>query len=60
MTVLGRSLPIARRAQSGQHLQRDNRCLGFPLHRGSVGDGILTCHWHHARFDLAAAELDLG
>ncbi len=32
----------------------DNRCphMGFPLHRGSVGDGILTCHWHHARFDL--------
>jgi nitrite reductase/ring-hydroxylating ferredoxin subunit len=33
----------------------DNRCphMGFPLHRGSVRDGILTCHWHHARFDLA-------
>ena len=33
----------------------DNRCphMGFPLHRGTVGDGILTCHWHHARFDLA-------
>ncbi|MDQ3942619.1 MAG: Rieske (2Fe-2S) protein [Actinomycetota bacterium] len=31
-----------------------NRCphMGFPLHRGSVRDGILTCHWHHARFDL--------
>jgi hypothetical protein len=26
--------------------------MGFPLHRGSVADGILTCHWHHARFDL--------
>ena len=32
----------------------DNRCphMGFPLDRGSVADGILTCHWHHARFDL--------
>lgn len=32
----------------------DNRCphMGFPLHRGTVKDGILTCHWHHARFDL--------
>lgn len=32
----------------------DNRCphMGFPLDRGSVKDGILTCHWHHARFDL--------
>jgi nitrite reductase/ring-hydroxylating ferredoxin subunit len=34
----------------------DNRCphLGFPLHRGTVHDGILTCPWHHARFDLAS------
>jgi nitrite reductase/ring-hydroxylating ferredoxin subunit len=34
----------------------ENRCphMGFPLHRGSVKDGILTCHWHHARFDLAS------
>src|SRR5918911_346374 len=33
----------------------DNRCphMGFPLHRGTVRDGILTCHWHHARFDVA-------
>jgi nitrite reductase/ring-hydroxylating ferredoxin subunit len=32
----------------------DNRCphMGFPLHRGTICDGILTCHWHHARFDL--------
>ena len=26
----------------------------FPLDRGSVKDGILTCHWHHARFDLSS------
>ena len=26
--------------------------MGFPLHRGSVENGLLTCHWHHARFDL--------
>lgn len=34
----------------------DNRCphMGFPLDKGSVEDGILTCHWHHARFDLAS------
>jgi len=32
----------------------DNRCphMGFPLHLGSLCDGILTCHWHHARFAL--------
>lgn len=34
----------------------DNRCphMGFPLDQGTVQDGILTCHWHHARFDLAS------
>ena len=33
----------------------DNRCphMGFPLDKGSVQDGILTCYWHYARFDLA-------
>ena len=32
----------------------DNRCphMGFPLSQGTVEDGILTCHWHHARFEL--------
>jgi nitrite reductase/ring-hydroxylating ferredoxin subunit len=34
----------------------DNRCphMGFPLDRGTVNDCILTCHWHHARFDLSS------
>ena len=38
----------------GEIYALDNRCphMGFPLDRGSVQDGILTCHWHHARFDL--------
>jgi nitrite reductase/ring-hydroxylating ferredoxin subunit len=41
-------------ADDGEVYAVDNRCphMGFPLHRGSVSDGILTCHWHHARFDL--------
>jgi nitrite reductase/ring-hydroxylating ferredoxin subunit len=41
-------------ADGGEIYAVDNRCphMGFPLHRGSVSDGILTCHWHHARFDL--------
>ena len=32
----------------------DNACphMGFPLQRGTVKDCVLTCHWHHARFDL--------
>ncbi len=40
----------------GDHIYAvDNRCphMGFPLNQGSLKDGILTCHWHHARFDLA-------
>ena len=42
-------------AHQGNIYAVDNRCphMGFPLDRGSVHDGILTCHWHHARFDLA-------
>ncbi|WP_049972084.1 Rieske (2Fe-2S) protein [Haladaptatus cibarius] len=36
----------------------DNRCphMGFPLTEGSVEDGILTCHWHHARFELSCGD----
>lgn len=43
-------------SQGDQIYAIDNRCphMGFPLHRGTVKDGILTCHWHHARFDLAS------
>ena len=34
----------------------DDRCphMGFPLHRGTVESGLVTCHWHHARFDLSS------
>jgi nitrite reductase/ring-hydroxylating ferredoxin subunit len=34
----------------------DNRCphMGFPLHRGTVQDCILTCDWHYARFDVTS------
>jgi nitrite reductase/ring-hydroxylating ferredoxin subunit len=36
----------------------DNRCphMGFPLSEGSVDDGILTCPWHHARFELSCGD----
>jgi len=36
----------------------DNRCphMGFPLSKGTVENGILTCHWHHARFELACGD----
>lgn len=34
----------------------DNRCphMGFPLQTGTMCDGMLTCHWHHARFDACS------
>ena len=51
--VEGRTVALVR--DQGRLFAVDNRCphMGFPLDRGSVCDGILTCHWHHARFDLA-------
>ena len=54
--VRGRRGPILVVHHEGAFHALDNRCphLGFPLHRGSVEDGILTCHWHHARFDLGS------
>lgn len=34
----------------------DNRCphMGFPLHGSTCKDGIVTCPWHYARFDLGS------
>jgi nitrite reductase/ring-hydroxylating ferredoxin subunit len=56
IVVRGADRPVAVFAHDGRVSAVDNRCphLGFPLHRGSVQDGILTCHWHHARFDLCS------
>ncbi|MFL9965958.1 Rieske (2Fe-2S) protein [Paraburkholderia sediminicola] len=54
LVVEGRHRPILVIYDRGRVFALDNRCphMGFPLERGSVEDGILTCHWHHARFDL--------
>ncbi len=30
--------------------------MGFPLTDGSVDDGILTCPWHHARFEISCGD----
>ncbi|WP_244470926.1 Rieske (2Fe-2S) protein [Microvirga massiliensis] len=56
LVVHGRHPPILLIHDGGRVFALDNRCphMGFPLERGSVEDGILTCHWHHARFDLAS------
>jgi len=54
LVVHGGHRPILVIYDRGRVFALDNRCphMGFPLERGSVSDGILTCHWHHARFDL--------
>ena len=56
VVVQGRRCPILILRHEGRLHALDNRCphLGFPLHRGTVEDGILTCHWHHARFELSS------
>jgi nitrite reductase/ring-hydroxylating ferredoxin subunit len=56
VVVKGADRPIAVFHHEGRVHAVDNRCphMGFPLHKGTVKDGILTCHWHHARFDLAS------
>ena len=56
MVVTGGGHAIAVFHHGGEVYAVDNRCphMGFPLDRGSVRDGILTCHWHHARFDLSS------
>jgi nitrite reductase/ring-hydroxylating ferredoxin subunit len=54
LVVHGDHRPILVVYDRGRVFALDNRCphMGFSLERGSVEDGILTCHWHHARFDL--------
>jgi nitrite reductase/ring-hydroxylating ferredoxin subunit len=56
LVVPGERCPLLVVHDDGHVFALDNRCphLGFPLHRGSVKDNVLTCHWHHARFDIAS------
>src|SRR5262245_18071511 len=48
--------PVLVLRHAGGFYAVDNRCphMGFPLDKGSIKDCILTCHWHHARFDLSS------
>jgi nitrite reductase/ring-hydroxylating ferredoxin subunit len=52
VTVDGRAIALFH--HEGAVRAVDNRCphMGFPLDEGTVEDGVLTCHWHHARFEL--------
>ena len=56
------SLPVVVFWHDGAAYAIEDRCphLGFPLHEGTVEAGLVTCHWHHARFDLVSGcTLDL-
>lgn len=54
VNIAGHSIALAK--SNDKIFAVDNRCphMGYPLNRGSVQDGILICHWHHAMFDLAS------
>jgi nitrite reductase/ring-hydroxylating ferredoxin subunit len=54
LTVSVKKQPIVLFSYNSQIYALDNKCphMGFPLSQGTLRDGILTCHWHHARFDL--------
>jgi nitrite reductase/ring-hydroxylating ferredoxin subunit len=58
MVVSAGGHSIALFTHEGEVYAVDNRCphMGFPLSEGTVEDGMLTCHWHHARFELACGD----
>src|SRR5207247_1532108 len=61
LTKVG-TLPVVVFWHDGAAFAIEDRCphLGFPLHQGTVESGLVTCHWHHARFDLVSGcTLDL-
>ena len=36
----------------------ENRCshVGYPLDSGTVDEGVVTCAWHQAKFELATGK----
>jgi len=56
LVVKGADRPVVLFLQDRHVFAVDNRCphLGFPLQRGTLDDGMITCHWHHARFDACS------
>jgi nitrite reductase/ring-hydroxylating ferredoxin subunit len=55
LTKVG-SLPVVVFWDEDRAYAIEDRCphMGFPLHQGTVECGLVTCHWHNARFDLAS------
>lgn len=51
---MGEGRSIALFNVNGRIYATDNQCphMGYPLTRGTVRNGVLTCDWHHRSFDL--------
>ena len=51
---MGAGRSIALFNVDGKIYATDNQCphMGYPLTRGTVRNGILTCDWHRRSFDL--------
>jgi nitrite reductase/ring-hydroxylating ferredoxin subunit len=56
ITAKAGAQPICVLWSDGAAFAVDDRCphMGFPLHRGTLESGLLTCHWHNARFDVSS------
>lgn len=54
VTVGGTPIMLVR--QGDALFAMDSRCphMGYPLTKATIEDGIMRCHWHHWRFDLAS------
>ncbi len=50
------TMPVLVVWHDGEAFAIEDRCphLGFALHKGTIESGMITCHWHHARFDLVS------
>ncbi len=51
---MGEGRSIALFNEGGKIFATDNQCphMGYPLTRGTIRNGILTCDWHRRSFDL--------
>lgn len=51
---MGEGRSIALFNDGGKIFATDNQCphMGYPLTRGTIRNGILTCDWHRRSFDL--------
>jgi nitrite reductase/ring-hydroxylating ferredoxin subunit len=56
LVIRGRHRPVLVIHDRDRVTALDNRCphMGFPLDKGAIEDGILTCPWHHARFAVSS------